>query len=152
MGFAIDESHLPYRLSDGLQPSRASVESPNVAANGRGRVLERPMPDNDLRQEWSWPAQENMNAAVSYDLIITLSGHIRMREVTGQGAPPTDVGVRKLVRAFSAGQAEGLFLLAAGKPDASLPSSFAFWRDLAGRYLTELCHAPPSAGKDILIV
>ena len=43
MGFPIDESHLPYRLSDGLQLSPASVESPNIAANGCAQVIQRRM-------------------------------------------------------------------------------------------------------------
>ena len=86
---------------------------------------------------------------MSYDLTITPSGHLRLCEVEAQGAQPTDAGTRKLIRAFSSGQAEGIFVLAAGKPDPSLPPSFAFWRDLAVRHLTEICHTHESAGNNI---
>jgi len=86
---------------------------------------------------------------MSCDLTVSPSGHVRIYEAEGQDARPTDAGIRKLIRAFSSGQAEGLFVLAAGRLDASLPPSFAFWRDFAGRYLTELCHTPQTAGKNI---
>ncbi len=50
--------------------------------------------------------------------------------------------IAKLANAFAASQAEGLFTLATEKLDAALPPSMVYWRSFAGRYLTELCHAP----------
>jgi non-specific serine/threonine protein kinase len=49
---------------------------------------------------------------------------------------------RKLAKAFAASQAEGLFTLATERFDGRLPPSMLYWRSFAGRYLTELCHAP----------
>ena len=48
---------------------------------------------------------------------------------------------RRLRRA----EGEGLFVLATERFDSPLASSLAYWRDFAGRYLTELCHTPEGA-------
>jgi SNF2-related domain/SNF2 Helicase protein/Helicase conserved C-terminal domain len=53
-----------------------------------------------------------------------------------------DRRITKVAKAFAASQAEGLFTLATEKLDAALPPSMVYWRSFAGRYLTELCHAP----------
>jgi len=50
--------------------------------------------------------------------------------------------IKKVVNAFAASQAEGLFTLATEKLDTTLAPSLAYWRSFAGRYLTELYHAP----------
>ncbi|MBT8342902.1 MAG: DEAD/DEAH box helicase [Desulfatitalea sp.] len=52
----------------------------------------------------------------------------------------------RVAAAFSSSQAEGLFALAATRPDAPPPPSFTFWRDFACRYLTQLCRTPESVG------
>jgi len=51
----------------------------------------------------------------------------------------------KVAKALAAGQAPGLFALATEKFDAPLAPSLAYWRDFAGRYLTQLCHTPQQA-------
>jgi len=65
-------------------------------------------------------------------------------------APP-DAGTdqrleKKIAQHFAASQAEGLFALATERMDRPPNPSFAYWRDFAARYLTELCHTPEIAG------
>ncbi len=50
--------------------------------------------------------------------------------------------MKRIARAFAAGQGEGLFTLASERPAVSLNPSLAYWREFAGRYLTQLCHTP----------
>ncbi len=54
----------------------------------------------------------------------------------------------RIAKAFAASQAEGLFLLAAQRFEGLLPPAMIYWRDFAGRYLTELCHTPEGAGTE----
>ncbi len=60
-----------------------------------------------------------------------------------------DARLGKVARAFSAAQGEGLFLLATERFEGPLVPSLAYWRDFAGRYLTELCHTPEGAGREL---
>ncbi len=53
---------------------------------------------------------------------------------------------KRIAKRFSSGQAEGLFSLATERMDNLPGSSFAYWRDFATRYLTELCHTPETSG------
>lgn len=53
----------------------------------------------------------------------------------------------RVEKAFAAGPEEGLFTLAAaGRPEGPLSPSLAFWREIAGRYVTELCRTPEFSG------
>ncbi len=64
------------------------------------------------------------------------------------GAATPEAIERQLSRfagALAADQANGLFRLATEKVDFALPPSWAFWRGLAVRYLTALCHTPEAA-------
>ena len=63
----------------------------------------------------------------------------------GAGPPPADPRVARLARALAAHQGHGLFLLATERCEGLLTPSLIFWRDFAGRYLTELCHVPEGA-------
>jgi len=56
--------------------------------------------------------------------------------------------LRRVLEAFRAGRAEGLFQLAAHPVSGGLPAQFAYWRDFAARYLAEVCHTP--AGTEFL--
>jgi len=49
---------------------------------------------------------------------------------------------KRIAKAFAAGQAEGLFLLAAERREGLVGASFRYWREFAARYLTALCHVP----------
>ena len=56
---------------------------------------------------------------------------------------------KRIAQRFAASQAEGLLALAAERMDHAPNPSFAYWRDFAARYLTELCHTPEIAGSVI---
>ena len=56
---------------------------------------------------------------------------------------------KKIAQQFAASQAEGLFALATERMDRPPNPSFAYWRDFASRYLTELCHTPEITGAGI---
>jgi len=87
------------------------------------------------------------------DLAFTPSGRISVIEeapedgswVAGPDAVD-DARLRKVAKALSGRQAEGLFLLATERFDGLLPAPFVYWRDFAARYLTALCQTPESAG------
>ncbi len=84
------------------------------------------------------------------DLAFTPSGHITCVESAGEergfseSCLDTAAGglVNKVRKAFASSQAQGLFALAVERLEAPLAPSLAYWRDFAGRYLTELCHTP----------
>jgi SNF2 family DNA or RNA helicase len=90
---------------------------------------------------------------VALELALTPTGRLRVVESAAEGdvgleglaEVEADSRLKKVVKAFAAGQGAGLFLLATERLDG-LPPSFAFWRDLAARYLTALCHTPEIAG------
>ncbi len=85
---------------------------------------------------------------MSVDLAFTPSGHVTaIASTTDRGPSESAVEARdgrthRLLKAFAASQAEGLFALAVERFDTPLDPSLAYWRDFAGRYLTELCHMP----------
>ena len=79
------------------------------------------------------------------ELALTPVGHIVTREFDGRSADPTQAWLKRAATAFTDSQGAGLFALAATRPTASLPPAAAFWRDLAGRYLTALCRTPDLA-------
>jgi len=85
---------------------------------------------------------------MSYDIAVSPSGRLRLVSDAPQ-CQPGSPGIRRLIKAFSADSGEGLFRLAAGRLEAGLAPSIAFWRDFAGQYLTQLCHTPRRAGVDI---
>ena len=87
--------------------------------------------------------------ALSYDLILTPAGRLRLREGEAGGTGTPRAWMRKVADAFSSCQAAGLFTLAASNPDMPLTQPLSFWRDFACRYLTHLCRTPESAGGPI---
>ena len=84
---------------------------------------------------------------VNYDLVLTPTGHLLLREAEGSG--DLDAWMKRAVAAFSSSQAAGLFSLAATRPDTPPSPSFSFWRDFACRYLTELCRTPEFTGDSL---
>ncbi len=84
-----------------------------------------------------------------YTLALTPAGHLLIRESDEGETSLPDAWTRRVVDAFSSSPAAGLFALAAARPDTPPPVSFAFWRDFACRYLTELCRLPVFAGAQI---
>ncbi len=94
------------------------------------------------------------------DLACTPSGHLIAVESTEDAAARAEESpdvarsgrIRKVLKAFAAGQAEGLFALATERFDVSLPPSLAYWREFAGRYMTRLCHTPESTGREVEVI
>jgi hypothetical protein len=79
---------------------------------------------------------------MSYTLVLNPVGHLLVRESGEGGSSPADGWMERAVSGFGSGPAAGLFALAATRPDTPPPPDFAFWRDFAGRYLTEICRQP----------
>lgn len=84
---------------------------------------------------------------MKFDLILTPTGRLRLREDREYSGAEPDAWMERIAAAFSSSQASGLFSLAATRPDTPPPPTFAFWRDFACRYLTQLCRTPDSVGK-----
>lgn len=85
-------------------------------------------------------------ARMSFEIILTPSGHLRLKTDQSTGVPGEDVKasswLHKVAAGFMACTEAGLFRLAASKPDMPLPASVIFWRDFSESYLTELCRTP----------
>ncbi len=88
---------------------------------------------------------------MSIQLAVTPLGRIVAVESTsgvketadGRADAATDERLgRRIAKRFANGQAEGLFALATERGDRLPNPSFAYWRDFAARYLTDLCHTP----------
>lgn len=84
---------------------------------------------------------------MTYELFLTPSGHIQIQQSLAEkadSAEQDDAWMRLVADAFASSLGAGLFALAATKPNLPLPPAFAYWRDYAGLYLTELCRTPDS--------
>ena len=90
---------------------------------------------------------------MSIVLAFTPAGRITAIESTGVQGKSLDADadadadakrMASVAKAFAASQAEGLFVLATETFDAALPPSMVYLRSFSGRYLTQLCHAPPT--------
>ena len=79
---------------------------------------------------------------MSIELVFTPSGHLNAGESTER--EPDGPG-KGLLKAFDAGRAQGLLALATEKFDDPPTPAMDYWREFAGRYLTELCHTPQAA-------
>jgi SNF2-related domain/SNF2 Helicase protein/Helicase conserved C-terminal domain len=82
-------------------------------------------------------------------LILSISPHGRLTAaIDAQQEEPSvvDDSSRRIVQAFSEGQAQGLLHLATRELQSSLSPEFAYARDFASRYLTCLCHTPEISG------
>jgi superfamily II DNA or RNA helicase len=89
---------------------------------------------------------------MSLELSLTPGGHL-LPSRSGNAAEPEgaaepdeaaqlDGWTKKALEAFRCSQGQGLFVLAATRPEVPLSLSVAFWREYASRYLTELCRTP----------
>jgi hypothetical protein len=83
---------------------------------------------------------------MSLELVLTPAGHLLPSRPEGvaepDGAAELDGWTKKALEAFRGSQGQGLFTLAATRPEGLLSLSVAFWREYASRYLTELCRTP----------
>lgn len=71
---------------------------------------------------------------------MTPGGHLRWT-----AAPTAEALSAEWEAVFQNNPAEGLFRLAAEKADVSGSITLRYWQQIAGRFLTELCHIPESA-------
>jgi len=67
-------------------------------------------------------------------------------DVVSEPTLPNGSLCERVLRAFSASQAQGLLQLGARELASPLPPEFAWARDFACRYLTSLCHTPQISG------
>ncbi|NIL97239.1 MAG: DEAD/DEAH box helicase family protein [Planctomycetales bacterium] len=98
---------------------------------------------------------------MSIELAVTPAGRIVAVEsdlaASDVAGGRTDEGTderfeRRVAKRFASGQAEGLFALATERWDRPPQPSFAYWRDFATRYLTDLCHTSPMVAVEALEV
>ncbi|MBI4564902.1 MAG: DEAD/DEAH box helicase [Planctomycetes bacterium] len=76
------------------------------------------------------------------DLVVLPSGHLALAEtdrVEGNGVPEAALA------AFRRSPADGLLHLALSRSEATIPTTFTYWRRFGERYLTELCRTPEPA-------
>ena len=80
-----------------------------------------------------------------FDIAVSPQGHLVLVDSAPLTAPAGDEmalpkGLTGSLRdAFERGHCEGLVHLATIQGQTALPPTFAFWRGLGERYLTELC-------------
>jgi len=79
---------------------------------------------------------------------LTPAGRLHLVE-GDNAAAAAEILTRRVAAGFSSSAAEGLFALAAEKPNAPPAPAFSFWRDFACRYMTRLCRTPESAARQI---
>jgi non-specific serine/threonine protein kinase len=82
------------------------------------------------------------------DLKLTPAGRLHLIE-DDEAASAPEIWTRRVAAGFSTSAAEGLFALAAEKPDLPPVPAFSFWRDFACRYMTQLCRTPECAARHI---
>ena len=82
-----------------------------------------------------------------FEIAVSPTGRLLPRGGPADAGGGADAWTRKVSAAFEADRSAGLFSLAATQPASPPPPTLAYWRDFAGRYLTELCRTPESAGE-----
>lgn len=81
-------------------------------------------------------------AGVSHALALSPGGHLFV-EPDEQAEPKLNPAIAtRLTEAFTASGARGLEILVSEFLHEPLPPTFGFWRELARRYFTALCHNP----------
>ena len=76
------------------------------------------------------------------DVLVTPHGFLLM-ESDPAGSPWTDLeAARRVAAAFAESPGRGLLQLGSRELNTVLPPAAAWWRELARRYLTRLCHTP----------
>ncbi|MBI9075822.1 MAG: DEAD/DEAH box helicase family protein [Desulfatibacillum sp.] len=83
------------------------------------------------------------------DLALTPGGRLLLHETESDGPVIPQAWMKQVQTAFASSQAEGLFALAASRPDSPIPPAFTFWREFSCSYLTVLCRIPEFAGKQL---
>jgi non-specific serine/threonine protein kinase len=80
--------------------------------------------------------------------VLTPQGHLRLVADNESPALHPDVAER-LAAAFERGAGHGLLALGGREAGALLPPVFAYWRDFAARYITELCATAADASSAV---
>ena len=89
---------------------------------------------------------------MSLELVLSPMGHLFI-ELSAESEPKlAEAAVSRLSDAFAASSVRGLESLASEFLYSSLPVSLVFWRDLARKYFTNLCHNPNAYAGEHLIV
>ncbi len=78
-------------------------------------------------------------------LQLTPHGHLLIADDDAAMPVAPEVGTR-LREAFAQGDGHGLLQLGAEEVETALPAAFAYWRDLAARFVTAACGRPDSGG------
>lgn len=86
-------------------------------------------------------AMPNVAAPLFLSLQLTPHGHLLLALDVDAQPLPESLGQR-LVDAFALGAGHGLLQLGAAEVGAALPTTLAWWRDFAVRYVTGLCATP----------
>ena len=79
---------------------------------------------------------------MSIELALSPGGHLFVQADDQAEPKPGPAVVARLTEGFAASSARGLELLASEFLHEPLPPTFVFWRGLARRLFTELCHQP----------
>ncbi len=90
---------------------------------------------------------------MDFELALSPTGRFSVREcakhsesgaTTDDKAKPTKIPTRisRLRKSFEDSNSAGLFELAAGQVDSSLPPAFQYWKAFAGRFLDNVCQMP----------
>ncbi|HET6546670.1 MAG TPA: DEAD/DEAH box helicase [Rhodanobacteraceae bacterium] len=78
------------------------------------------------------------------ELQLSPAGRLRWHSV---GAAQADGFDARIARSFDADWREGLFVLAARRPQVAAWPSLRYWQSIAEQYLTALCQVPPDAAE-----
>ena len=79
---------------------------------------------------------------MSHALTLTPGGHLLVQPDEQANPALSQAGAARLAEGFAASPARGLELLASAFLHEPLPPTFVFWRGLAQRFFTALCHNP----------
>jgi hypothetical protein len=79
---------------------------------------------------------------MSHTLALSPGGHLFVEPDEQAGPKLSQATASRLTEGFAASPARGLEMLASGFLHEPLPPTFVFWRGLAQRFFTALCHQP----------
>lgn len=98
------------------------------------------------QNEWKFAKMIRPNSQAN-SLWLTPQGQLHLASDADAPALPLELHTR-LAAAFAGGSGHGL-LLGANEPTTVLPPAWAWWRDVAARYVTAVCSTPEGAALDV---
>ncbi len=109
-------------------------------------------PPGPCRFSFGTAGRHGIVAGVSHTLALSPAGHLFV-EPDDQAEPRlSPATAARLTEAFSVSSARGLELLASEFLHEPLPPSWVFWRGLAQRLFTALCHSPTSEAAATIVL